>query len=221
MVFYPVFSAGKIREKGCETVAEDKRVKPAAPAKKQKPADEAKMELYDWLQCIVSAIVVGILLFMFGLRVVNVKGHSMEPTLLDTDMIVTSNLFYTPKNGDVVVLQTDSYGPDPLVKRVIATGGQTVDIDFEAGIVYVDGVALDEPYIAEPTAVREDFEGPVEVPEGCLFLMGDNRNRSTDSRTSSIGMVDERCVIGKVLFIISPANSPIYGRDMSRLGSIY
>ena len=218
MVFYPVFSAGKIREKGCETVAEDKRVKPAAPAEKQKPAD-------DWLQCIVSAIVVGILLFMFGLRVVNVKGHSMEPTLLDTDMIVTSNLFYTPKNGDVVVLQTDSYGPDPLVKRVIATGGQTVDIDFEAGIVYVDGVALDEPYIAEPTAVREDFEGPVEVPEGCLFLMGDNRNRSTDSRTESIGMVDTRCVIGRAVMIVYPSQiSDDMGtrgkRDLSRIGSI-
>ena len=191
--------------------------------KKQKSAhkDEGKMEIYDWLQCIVVAIVAGILIFMFGIRVVNVKGHSMEPTLLDTDMILTSNLFYTPKNGDVVVLQTDSYGPEPLVKRIIATGGQTVDIDFDAGIVYVDGVALDEPYTAEPTTTREDFEGPVEVPEGFLFLMGDNRNRSTDSRTDSIGFVDQRCVIGKVLIVLYPAASDYSERDYDRIGSIY
>lgn len=193
-------------------------------AKKAKKND-GKMELYDWIQCIVGALVAGILIFMFGIRVVNVKGHSMVPTLHDADMILTSNLFYTPRQGDVVVLQTDSYGPDPLVKRVIATEGQTVDIDFEAGVVYVDGEALDEPYTAEPTNTREDFDGPVTVPEGCVFLMGDNRNHSTDSRRATIGMVDTRCVIGKVLLVVLPSNLDENGaatsRDMSRLGSIY
>lgn len=187
--------------------------------------DDGRMEIFDWFQCIIGALVAGILIFMFGFRVVNVKGRSMFPTLHDADMILTTNLFYTPKAGDVVVLQTDTYGPDPLVKRVIATGGQTVDIDFERGIVYVDGVALDEPYIAERTTVREDFTGPVEVPEGCIFLMGDNRNHSTDSRQANIGMVDKRCVIGKVLLIVFPSNLDEYGnktsRDLSRIGSIY
>ncbi len=189
--------------------------------KKASKKQEAKMELYDWIQCVVGALVVGILIFMFGVRVVNVQGHSMEPTLLDTDMILTSNLFYTPKNGDVVVFQTDTYGADPLVKRVIAVGGQTVDIDFDAGVVYVDGVALDEPYIAEPTYTPEDFTGEVTVPEGRLFLMGDNRNRSTDSRRSTIGMVDRRCVIGKVLCVVVPAADIVSGRDYGRIGSIY
>ena len=192
---------------------------------KDKKKDSGKMELYDWIQCVVVALVAGILVFMFFVRVVNVKGNSMYPTLHDEDKILTSNFLYTPKPGDVVVVQTDSYGPEPLVKRVIAVEGQTVDIDFDLGVVYVDGVALDEPYVASPTTVREDFDGPVTVPEGCLFLMGDNRNRSTDSRTSSIGMVDTRCVIGRVLMIVFPSeNTDSFGtrgrRDLSRIGSV-
>ncbi len=193
--------------------------------KKAEAKKDSKMELYDWIQCVVVALVVGILVFMFLLRVVNVKGNSMYPTLHDEDKILTTNFLYTPKPGDVVVVQTDSYGPEPLVKRVIATEGQTVDIDFEKGIVYVDGEALDEPYINAPTMEREDFSGPVTVPEGCLFLMGDNRNRSTDSRTESIGMVDTRCVIGRAVMIVYPSQiSDDMGsrgkRDLSRIGSI-
>ena len=193
--------------------------------KKAEAKKDSKMELYDWIQCVVVALVVGILVFMFLLRVVNVKGNSMYPTLHDEDKILTTNFLYTPKPGDVVVVQTDSYGPEPLVKRVIATEGQTVDIDFEKGIVYVDGEALDEPYINAPTMEREDFSGPVTEPEGCLFLMGDNRNRSTDSRTESIGMVDTRCVIGRAVMIVYPSQiSDDIGsrgkRDLSRIGSI-
>ena len=192
---------------------------------RKKEKSGGKMELYDWIQCVVGALVLGILIFMFGIRVVNVKGSSMWPTLHTEDKILTTNFFYDPKPGDVVVVQTDSYGPDPLVKRVIAVEGQTVDIDFEKGIVYVDGVALDEPYINEATNVRDEFPGEVTVPEGCMFLMGDNRNRSTDSRHASIGMVDERCVIGKVLMVVVPSdrdeNKNLIPRDYSRIGSIY
>lgn len=186
-----------------------------------KKDNSGKMELYDWIQCVVVALVAGILIFMFAVRVVNVKGSSMNPTLFTEDKILTTNLFYTPKAGDVVVVQTDSYGPAPLVKRIIATEGQTVDIDFENGVVYVDGEARNEPYVAAPTMTREDFQGPVTVPDGCLFLMGDNRNASTDSRTSSIGMVDVRCVIGKVLMVVYPAPDYSGERDFSRIGSIY
>ncbi len=185
----------------------------------------AKMELYDWVQCIVGALVLGIIIFMFGVRVVNVKGSSMYPTLHTQDKILTTNLFYTPKPGDIVVVQTNTYGPEPLVKRVIAVGGQTVDIDFDAGVVYVDGEAQDEPYVNSPTTQREDFVGPVTIPEGSMFLMGDNRNRSSDSRSSDIGLVDERCVIGKVLMIVFPSNLGEYyepvKRELSRLGSVY
>ncbi|MGM9522044.1 MAG: signal peptidase I [Oscillospiraceae bacterium] len=173
------------------------------------------------MQCIVAALVIGILFFMFVARVVNVEGSSMFPTLHNSDKIITSNLFYKPKAGDVVVVQTDTYGSDPLVKRIIATAGQTVDIDFDAGIVYVDGEALDEPYTNSLTLVQEDFTGPVTVPEGCLFLMGDNRNYSTDSRSNMVGMVDERCVIGKVYLIIIPSANEDGSRDWGRIGSIY
>lgn len=190
-------------------------------ARRKNGGDSERMELYDWIQCFVSALVVGIIIFMFGIRVVNVKGNSMYPTLYWSDRIVTTNFLYVPKQGDIVVVQTDSYGPEPLVKRIIATGGQTVDIDFLEGVVYVDGVALDEPYVAAPTVTREDFKGPLTVPEGCLFLMGDNRNESTDSRRETIGTVDERCVIGKVLFIILPAAGPDGSRDFGRFGSVY
>ena len=215
------------REHSPESAAPEGQRDPSDRGRRRgKKADgDEKMELYDWIQCIVSALVAGILVFMFFVRIVNVEGSSMWPTLHDEDMILTSNFLYTPKAGDVVVFQTDSYNESPLVKRVIATEGMTVDIDFERGIVYVDGKAIDEPYIAELTVTREDFDGPVTVPEGCLFLMGDNRNHSTDSRRSTIGMVDERCVLGRVLMVVLPSDKGSLGenvkRDMSRIGSIY
>ncbi len=188
-----------------------------------KKKNSAKLEAFDWVQCAVGAIVFGIFMFIFFLRVVYVDGGSMLPTLQNYDQLVTSNLFYTPKDGDVVVVRSMSYGDSPLVKRVIATGGQTVDIDFDSGVVYVDGVALEEPYTNSPTTAREDFSGPVTVPEGKLFVMGDNRNASKDSRNDDVGMVDERCVIGKVLGILIPSDLPDEGRprDWSRIGSIY
>ena len=99
-----------------------------------------------------------------------------------------------------MVLREESFLEEPIVKRVIATEGQTVDIDFEAGVVYVDGEALDEPYINEPTYMEEGTEFPLTVPEGCIFVMGDNRNHSSDSRDSRLGTVDTRCVLGKAVF---------------------
>ena len=183
--------------------------------------DSEKMELQDWLQCLVIALLVSILLFVFVARIVSVEGTSMVPTFLHTDRVLISNLCYAPSTGDVVVLQTDSYGGEPLIKRVIATEGQTIDIDFEAGVVYVDGVALDEPYTAAPTYERLDFSGPVTVPDGCVFVMGDNRNGSTDSRDDRIGMVDCRCILGKVLFILQPAADHSGFRDWSRFGNVY
>jgi len=192
----------------------------AEPAPPQ-ARDGARLELYDWVQCIVAALVIGILIFMFVARVVSVDGSSMYPTLCDRDKIITSDLFYTPKDGDVIVLQTDTYGKDPLVKRIIATGGETVNIDFTAGVVYVNGEALDEPYVNALTHEQEDFSGPLTVPEGYLFVMGDNRNASTDSRSRMVGLVDARCVIGKVFLVLIPSEGTARASRLSRIGSIY
>ncbi len=159
---------------------------------------------YDWLESIVSAIVICILLFLFAVRVVSVDGSSMVPTLHNGERVVITRIFTAPKQGDIVVLTQHSYGDDSLVKRVIATEGQTLDIDFDRGVVTVDGVVLDEPYIAELTHKRLDMTGPVTVKEGCIFCMGDNRNESTDSRSNRIGQIDTRSVLGKVLFRIWP-----------------
>ena len=181
-------------------------VKPGAEA-----VEESKSsELFDWLQCIVFALIACILVFLFVGRTVGVVGGSMQNTLYEGERLLISKLFYTPEYGDIVVLRQESFRNEPIVKRVIATEGQTVDIDFEECTVYVDGVALDEPYTKDYGNYtyydRQDFDGEITVPEGCVFVMGDNRNGSTDSRTDSIGCVDTRNILGRVIFRISPLN---------------
>ena len=167
---------------------------------------KSRAEVYDWIQCIIFALVFCVLLFVFAVRMVNVVGHSMVPTLEQSDKGVISNLFYHPKQGDVVVLRKQTLMEEPIVKRIIATEGQTVDIDFDDGVVYVDGKALDEPYVNEPVHDRENFEGKITVPEGCVFVMGDNRNESLDSRSSYVGCIDERDILGKVLLCFLPVS---------------
>ncbi len=174
------------------------------------PAEETTKagELFDWIQCIVFALIVCIIVFLFVGRTVGVVGGSMENTLQDGDRLIISKLFYTPDNGDIVVLRQPSFREEPIVKRIIATEGQTVDIDFKKCVVMVDGKALDEPYTKEYGNYKyldpQDFDYEIVVPEGCVFVMGDNRNGSTDSRTESIGCVDTRNILGKVIFRISP-----------------
>ena len=172
--------------------------------KKTEETVSKRAEVYDWIQCIVYALIACVLVFVFFVRLVDVVGSSMHPTLEEGDKMVVTNLFYKPKQGDIIVFQKDSYADYALVKRVIATEMQTVEIDFDKHIVYVDGEALDEPYIAEPTANKINFTGVQIVPPGCVFVMGDNRNDSTDSRDERIGMVDTRDIIGKVVFIAFP-----------------
>lgn len=163
-------------------------------------------EIYEWIQCLVFALIFCVVMFVFLFRLVDVVGDSMNPTLEDGDKMVVSDLFYKPKQGDIIIFRKDEYKSEALVKRVIATEGQTVEIDFTKGRVYVDGELLDEPYIAEPTKNQIDFTGTQIVPEGCVFVMGDNRNESADSRDSRIGMIDERLIIGKVLLTVYPLN---------------
>ena len=169
---------------------------------------ESRKNAYDWIQCLASALIVCVVIFIFVARVIDVKGTSMYPTLNNQDKMLVSDLFYTPKAGDIVVFKKDQYDPErALVKRVIATEGQEINIDFDRGIVYVDGVALEEDYKNELTTTKLDFIGPQTVPDGCVFVMGDNRNMSTDSRKSEIGMVDNRLIIGKVYCVIFPLSS--------------
>lgn len=164
-------------------------------------------EIYDWMQSLVFALIICIIVFVFIFRIVDVSGDSMNPTLINGDKLVVSDVFYNPKQSDIVIFRKDEYKSEALVKRVIATEGQTIDIDFDRGRVYVDGELIDEPYIAEPTYTQLDFQGPQTVPEGCVFVMGDNRNASSDSRRAEIGMVDERLIVGKVLLRVFPLDS--------------
>ena len=172
----------------------------------QLPPDvKARRETYDWIQSLMVALIVCVCLFIFFIRVIDVSGSSMNPTLYNGDKMIVSDVFYKPKAGDVVVFRSDTYDPNKaLVKRIIATEGQEINTDFATGTVYIDGEPIEEEYIAELTRNKLDFIGPKTVPEGCVFVMGDNRNKSTDSRKSEIGMVDERTILGRVYCVIFP-----------------
>ncbi len=163
-----------------------------------------KSEFFEWGEALVVSLTAIILLFTFVVRLIGVDGSSMYPTLHDRDKVFMSDLFYTPHKGDIVVLTKTSFIDGPIVKRIVATGGDTVDIDFSTGEVCVNGEVLDEPYINELTHNPIDMPFPQTVPEGCVFVMGDNRNRSSDSRDMRLGMVDERYILGHVLTRILP-----------------
>jgi signal peptidase I len=187
--------------------------------------------LLTYLHDLVYLLAALILAFLLLFRVVVVSGTSMNNTLLHGDyLLLLSNIFYhDPQYGDVIVASKESFDDGaPIVKRVIATEGQIVDIDFELGVVYVgDSVdtlkPLNEPYTLTPTNVKEGVSFPLTVEEGCLFVMGDNRNGSRDSRDASIGFVDKREVIGKVFFLFLPGTnteSDPRPMDWSRFGWI-
>lgn len=182
-------------------------------------------DLYEWVQSLVGSVLVVVAIFTFVIRMMGVDGHSMLNTLQHGDrlLVVNSMLYHDYKYGDIVILRKDGvFDDDPIVKRVIAVEGQTVDIDFTEGIVYVDGEALEEDYIREPTYIAEGTEFPLTVPEGSIFVMGDNRNGSSDSRDYRLGTVDTRYVIGKAAFLIFPG--PDYEtekRDFKRIGVIW
>lgn len=170
-------------------------------------------------------LVAGVLLvFSLLFRMVVVSGPSMKNTLIDGDwVLLMGNVLYnTPKQGDVIVASKKSFdNGKPIVKRVIATEGQTVDIDFDEGIVYVDEVALDEPYTLTATTLFEGVAFPLTVDKGCIFVLGDNRNESKDSRSKEIGLIDCREVLGKAIFILFPGNEKgNLNRELGRIGVI-
>lgn len=166
----------------------------------------AGRDLYINVRVLVSMMAAFVLLFTFVVRIIVVSGPSMENTLIEGDLILVWSLGYTPRQGDIVVLTQESYQEDSIVKRVIATEGQRVDVDYASGSVCVDGEPIREDYIKEQMRVPGWGEGinHVTVPEGCIFVMGDNRNESADSRYPAIGIVDTRCVIGHGLLVLFP-----------------
>ena len=172
---------------------------------KQKEVLTMGQELYQTLQSLAGIVLIIIFLFTFVARVTVVDGVSMENTLRDRDIVLTWTLGYSPRQGDVVVLTKEAFREQSIIKRVIATEGQTVSIDYTTSTVYVDGEALDEPYIKEAMQMPwGETIDHVTVPEGHVFVMGDNRNDSSDSRLPTIGVVDERCIIGKGVLIMFP-----------------
>ena len=176
--------------------------------------------LHDLVYLLMAIVLVFLLLF----RIIVVSGDSMYSTLLDGDyLLLLSNLFYKePEAGDIIVISKETYDNGaPIVKRVIATEGQTVDIDFEKGAVYVDGIELQEDYINNLTHQSRGMTFPLTVEKNCLFVMGDNRGVSLDSRYSEIGQIDNREVLGKALFLMLPGTSHgNQSQDFSRIGAI-
>ena len=163
-------------------------------------------DMFDWMCSIFSAILCFIVIFTLFARVITVDGESMVPTLQNQQRLIVSDMFYTPQYGDIVILFADklaneatrSYGK-PIVKRVIGLPGDKIKIDFVNGIVYRNGEALTEEYTNTPTNLPENFpiNGEITVEEGKVFVLGDNRNNSKDSRSNDVGQVDMRYIMGK------------------------
>ena len=193
-----------------------------------KTDDTVRKEILPYLKDLSVVLCIVLIAFLFCFRIAVVDGDSMLNTMVDGDYVLLLNRLISgnPEQGDIVVISTNNYSNGkPIIKRVIATEGQVVDIDFETGTVKVDGNVLDEPYIKDLT--KRSFSGveyPITVGEGCIFVMGDNRMNSTDSRSPQIGLIDCREVIGKAIFCIFPGDPDgdegEADRDFSRIGAI-
>ena len=167
--------------------------------------------VFDIVSIVATAVIAVGICFSMLFRTIQVSGSSMSPTLKDGEQIILQSVYPEPKNGDIVVTAQPNASPvieDVLVKRIIATEGQTISLEYNSSRacyeVYVDGVKIDEPYIKEPIVRILDCREPVTVPEGYVFVMGDNRNGSTDSRDDRVGMIREEYIMGKVVFRTAP-----------------
>ena len=161
-------------------------------------------KFYDFIENISISVLMLTIVILFFFRIIVVEGQSMRNTLQNHEKIIISNFMYSPEKGDVVVTDSNNGYGKPLIKRVIATGGDNIKIDFENGDVYLNGYLLAEEYIMEPMNTSPTDTLEVNVPEGYVFLMGDNRNNSYDSRNDSIGVINENDILGKAVFRVSP-----------------
>lgn len=210
-------SSGDQTEPACELVpAESENNAPVGEVYRK----SGIASLYEYIETFSYALALMVIMFLFVFRYVQVDGDSMKHTLHDEDKLIISNLFYTPKTGDIVVINPESHktAQKPIIKRVIATEGQTVRIDYAEWAVYVDGVKLDEPYIeamrseeqriwGETVSMRIDsnkYLSEFTVGEGKVFVMGDNRNHSKDSRNNEYGEMGENRILGRVVIRLSP-----------------
>ena len=193
-------------------------------AEKEKESRTWQQNVLLYVHDLMYMLLIVMILFLVAFRVIVVNQSSMFSTLWDGDyLLLVSNLFSgEPKQGDIVVISKQAYeNGKPIVKRVIATEGQTVDIDFESGIVYVDGVVLEEPYLNQKTYNDEGTVFPLTVADNCVFVLGDNRAVSLDSRSPQIGQIDRREVLGKALFLMIPGtHRGEYPPDYSRVGAV-
>ena len=200
-----------------------KRVNPDNGSNQQEKQSVSQTVLL-YLHDIAYLLAIILLVLMLLFRVVVVSGTSMLPTLVSGDrlLLISRPLYHTPCRGDIIVASKDSFeNGEPIIKRVIAVEGQTVDIDFSTGTVYVDGIALHEPYINNLTTLNEGVAFPLVVEDGCIFVLGDNRGRSQDSRSPAIGLIDEREILGKAIFLFVPGlDEETKQRDFSRIGGL-
>lgn len=181
----------------------DKKPSSANIAEMAKSQFSIKKEVFDFLEMLMKALVIVTLVFTFLLRIVGVQGTSMVSTLQDQDRLILSSMFYQPQKGDIVVVSLPDLFTEPIIKRVIATEGDVINITDE-GEVMLNGERLDEPYTHDPTN-KKSLDYPMTVPQDCVFIMGDNRNNSTDSR--NFGCVNQKNIMGHAVFRIFPVNN--------------
>ncbi len=213
-----------------EAIQEEEAVLPLEEFTEEPPAEQAPEKpekkprsLFRDSRELVYILAFFMLVYVLCFRMVEVVGNSMNDTLVDGDrLLLVSNVLYrNPKQGDIIVASKDSFrGGECIIKRIIAVEGQTVDIDFSTGEVFVDGVLMEEAYISSATTDSEGVTFPLTVEEGCVFVMGDNRGDSMDSRHPSIGLIDEREILGKAILIVLPGWDAAHEKDFGRIGVI-